>query len=139
MFGTYRGFADAATQPFEMVALKTPTSIATYRNQLSGAGFYPTGADLYGKDEHKLTIAASDDGTFGLHVFQSGMEKIGLRVQYEKGRIIDGRRTVHTQFDTLDEVMVCVGGYLKLAERHDAIEMPVRGETEIKPPRMRMR
>lgn len=138
-----RGLEGTEVQPVKLVGVEAPAAKPTYHSRLAEAGFYPTGTDFYGKEEHKLTINANDGGTFDVRVFQADKEKAGLHVQYEKGRIIDGGRTIHTQFDTLDEAMVCVDGYLKLSERQGRTEAPVTApvgkEEEQEPPRMRMR
>ena len=88
----------------------------TFRERLADAGFHPTGSDFYGKNEHSKTMDAGDGGIFQMRIFQTADNQTGLHVQYEKYNMIDGSRTVDTQFGTLDEAMEFVGDYQKTAD-----------------------
>ena len=83
----------------------------SYPARLANAGFSASGSDFYGKHEHALTLDAEDGGTYELRVFRTAGDRIGLRVQYEKNRIIDGTRTVNAIFDTLAEALEHVEAY----------------------------
>ena len=86
----------------------------SYPARLANAGFSASGSDFYGKHEHALTLDAEDGGTYELRVFRTAGDRIGLRVQYEKNRIIDGTRTVNAIFDTLAEALEHVEAYRQL-------------------------
>lgn len=60
---------------------------------------------------------AGDGGIFKMRIFQNAMNQTGLHVHYEKYNMIDGSRTVDTQFDTLDAALEFVKGYQTPAER----------------------
>jgi hypothetical protein len=144
LIGAYRGFEGAQTQAFETPPLEIPPSPkANYHSKLADAGFWPTGGHFHGKDEHKTTVYAQDGGEFDLRVFKSPDGKIGLRVQYAKDNIIDGKRTIHGKFDTLDEALELAQGYRRFAEQPPEFEkaaaIPPTQETDSAAPRMRMR
>ena len=75
----------------------------TFCERLAREGFHPTGNDFYGKNDHSRTMDAGDGGIFQMRIFQTADNQTGLHVQYEKYNLIDGSRTVDTQFGTLDE------------------------------------
>ena len=95
----------------ESVAQQMPTDTSSYHDRLAKAGFDSTGSDFHGKNEHALTLDARDGGTYELRLFQTGNDKIGLRIQHEKNHIINGARTVHATFDTLAEALDHVETY----------------------------
>ena len=112
----------------------------TFCERLAREGFHPTGNDFYGKNDHSRTMDAGDGGIFQMRIFQTADNQTGLHVQYEKYNLIDGSRTVDTQFGTLDEALEFVGGYETLAERPAAPapeETHVRGMVFSSRPRMR--
>ena len=112
----------------------------TFCERLAREGFHPTGSDFYGKNDHSRTMDAGDGGIFQMRIFQTADNQTGLHVQYEKYNLIDGSRTVDTQFGTLDEALEFVGGYETLAERPAAPapeETHVRGMVFSSRPRMR--
>ena len=86
----------------------------SYHDRLAETGFSASSSDFYGKHEHALTLDAEDGGTYELRVFKTVGDRIGLRVQYEKSRIIDGTRTVSAIFDTLAEALEHVEAYRQL-------------------------
>lgn len=86
----------------------------SYPDRLANAGFSASSSDFYGKHEHALTLDAEDGGTYELRIFRTVGDRIGLRVQYEKNRIIDGTRTVNAIFDTLAEALEHVEAYRQL-------------------------
>ena len=100
--------------PAETAAPASALDSETFRERLAMAGFHPTGSDFYGKNEHALTLNAVDGGMYELLVFQTGNDKIGLRVQYEKNHIINGARTVNATFDSLAEALEHVEAYRQL-------------------------
>ena len=102
------------TPPAEAAAPASTLAGETFRDRLARAGFHPTGSDFYGKNEHALTLDAVDGGMYELRVFQTGNDKIGLRVQYEKNHIINGARTVRATFDTFAEALEHVEAYRQL-------------------------
>ena len=102
------------TPPAETAAPASALDGETFRDQLARAGFQPTGSDFYGKNEHALTLNAVDGGMYELRVFQTGNDKNGLRVQYEKNHIINGARTVNATFDSLAEALEHVEAYRQL-------------------------
>lgn len=102
------------TPPAEAAAPASTLAGETFRDRLVRAGFHPTGSDFYGKNEHALTLDAVDGGMYELRVFQTGNDKIGLRVQYEKKHIINGARTVRATFDTFAEALEHVEAYRQL-------------------------
>lgn len=108
-----RGIAEAMTQPVERFPA-SPDASQSYHDQLVGAGFSTSSSDFYGKNEHALTLEAEDGGSYELRVFQTGNDKIGLRVQYEKNHIINGARTVNATFDSLAEALEHVEAYRQL-------------------------
>ena len=101
------------TPPAEKIP-SSPDASQSYHDRLVGAGFSASGLDFYGKHEHILKLDAEDDEMYELRVFQTGNDKIGLRVQYEKNHIINGARTVHASFDTLAEALEHVEAYRQL-------------------------
>lgn len=110
-----RGLTGTPEQP---AGTPTPEALAsggTYHQRLAKAGFQAIVNDFHGANEHKLRIDAGDGGTYELRVFQTGRDKIGLRVQYEKDHIINGARTVHAAFATLAEALEHVEAYRQLA------------------------
>ena len=128
------------TPPAETAAPASALDGETFRDRLARAGFHPTGSDFYGKNEHSRTMDAGDGGIFQMRIFQTADNQTGLHVQYEKYNLIDGSRTVDTQFDTLDKALEFVGGYETLAERPAAPvpeETHVRGMVFSSRPRMR--
>ena len=104
----------------------SPDASQSYHDRLANAGFHPTGSDFYGKNEHSKTMDAGDGGIFQMRIFQTADNQTGLHVQYEKYNLIDGSRTVDTQFDTLDKALEFVGGYQTPADRPAA---PAPGQT----------
>ena len=102
------------TPPAETAASVSALDGETFRERLARAGFQPTGSDFYGKNEHALTLNAVDGGMYELRVFQTGNDKIGLRVQYEKNHIINGARIVNATFDSLAEALEHVEAYRQL-------------------------
>ena len=128
------------TPPAEPAAPESALDGETFRERLGKAGFHPTGSDFYGKDEHSKTMDAGDGGIFQMRIFQTAQNQAGLHVQYEKYNLIDGSRTVDTQFDTLDAALEFVKGYQTSAERPAAPvpeETYVRGMVFSSRPRMR--
>ena len=112
----------------------------TFCERLAREGFHPTGSDFYGKNDHSRTMDAGDGGIFQMRIFQTADNQTGLHVQYEKYNLIDGSRTVDTQFDTLDKALEFVKGYQTPAERPAAPvpeETYVRGMVFSSRPRMR--
>ncbi len=107
------GIAEAMTQTVENFPSNADAS-QSYHDRLVGTGFSASGSDFYGKNEHALTLEAEDGGIYELRVFQTGNDKIGLRVQYEKNNIINGARTVHATFDSLAEALEHVEAYRQL-------------------------
>ncbi|WP_165067997.1 helicase C-terminal domain-containing protein [Desulfovibrio sp. ZJ200] len=107
------GIAEAMTQTVENFPSNADAS-QSYHDRLVGTGFSASGSDFYGKNEHALTLEAEDGGSYELRVFQTGNDKIGLRVQYEKNNIINGARTVHATFDSLAEALEHVEAYRQL-------------------------
>lgn len=105
------------TPPAEAAAPASTLAGETFRERLAREGFHPTGSDFYGKNDHSRTMDAGDGGIFQMRIFQTADNQTGLHVQYEKYNLIDGSRTVDTQFGTLDEALEFVGGYETLAER----------------------
>lgn len=103
----------AVIQSAERISLNADAS-QSYHDRLVGTGFSSSGTDFYGKNEHELTLDTGDGGTYDLRVFQTGNDKIGLRVQYEKNHIINGARTVKATFDTLAEALEHVEAYRQL-------------------------
>ena len=97
----------------------------TYHAKLLEAGFHPTGDDFFGKHEYASSVPASDGGTYCLRLFQSG-SMIGLRSSYEKGNIIDGRRTVKATFENLDKALEFVSGYHVPEECRDTQQQSYR-------------
>lgn len=110
-----RGLEDAETPPAARAASEPTAAATAYCGPLAQAGFSPTGSDFHGTNEHTLRIDADDGGTYELRVFQTGRDKIGLRVQHEKDHIINGARTVHAAFATLAEALEHVEAYRQLA------------------------
>lgn len=108
-----RGIAEAMTQPVERFPA-SPDASQSYHDRLVDTGFSSSGSDFYGKNEHALTLEAEDGGSYELRVFQTGNDKIGLRVQYEKNHIINGARTVNATFDSLAEALEHVEAYRQL-------------------------
>lgn len=128
------------TPPAEAAAPASTLAGETFRERLAREGFHPTGSDFYGKNDHSRTMDAGDGGIFQMRIFQTADNQTGLHVQYEKYNLIDGSRTVDTQFGTLDEALEFVGGYETLAERPAAPapeETHVRGMVFSSRPRMR--
>ncbi len=128
------------TQPAKPAAPESALDGETFRERIGKAGFHPTGSDFYGKNEHSKTMDAGDGGIFQMRIFQNAMNQTGLHVQYEKYNLIDGSRTVDTQFDTLDAALEFVKGYQTPAERPAAPvpeETYVRGMVFSSRPRMR--
>lgn len=128
------------TPPAEPAAPVFVLDGETFRERMGKAGFHPTGSNFYGKNEHSKTMDAGDGGIFQMRIFQNAKNQTGLRVQYEKYNLIDGSRTVDTQFDTLDEALEFVKGYQTPAERPAAPvpeETYVRGMVFSSRPRMR--
>lgn len=128
------------TPPAEPAAPVSVLDGETFRERIGKAGFHPTGSDFYGKNEHSKTMDAGDGGIFKMRIFQNAMNQTGLHVQYEKYNLIDGSRTVDTQFDTLDAALEFVNGYQTPAERPAAPvpeETYVRGMVFSSRPRMR--
>lgn len=128
------------TPPAEPAAPESALDGETFRERIGKAGFHPTGSDFYGKNEHSKTMDAGDGGIFQMRIFQTAENQTGLRVHYEKYNLIDGSRTVDTQFDTLDAAMEFVKGYQTPAERPAAPvpeETYVRGMVFSSRPRMR--
>ena len=83
---------------------------------------------------------AGDGGIFQMRIFQTADNQTGLHVQYEKYNLIDGSRTVDTQFGTLDEALEFVGGYEAPVESPATPapeEAHVRGMVFSSRPRMR--
>ena len=105
------------TPPAEPAAPVSALDGETFRERLARAGFHLTGSDFYGKNDHSRTMDAGDGGIFQMRIFQTADNQTGLHVQYEKYNMIDGSRTMDTQFGTLDEAMEFVGGYQTPAER----------------------
>ena len=97
----------------------------TYHAKLLEAGFHPTGDDFFGKHEYASSVSASDGGTYCLRLFQSG-SMIGLRSSYEKGNIIDSRRTVKATFENLDKALEFVSGYHVPMECRDTQQQSYR-------------
>lgn len=108
-----RGIAEAMTQTVEHFPA-SPDASQSYHARLVDTGFSSSGSDFYGKNEHALTLEAGDGGSYELRVFQTGNDKIGLRVQYEKNHIINGARTVNATFDSLAEALEQVEAYRQL-------------------------
>ena len=134
-----RGIAEAMTQAVERFPASLDAS-QSYHDRLANAGFHPTGSDFYGKNEHSKTMDAGDGGIFQMRIFQTADNQTGLHVQYEKYNLIDGSRTVDTQFDTLDKALEFVGGYEAPVESPAAPvpeETHVRGMAFSSRPRMR--
>lgn len=128
------------TPPAETAAPVSVLDGETFRERIGKAGFHPTGSDFYGKNEHSKTMDVGDGGIFQMRIFQTAMNQTGLHVQYEKYNLIDGSRTVDTQFDTLDAALEFVKGYQTPAERPAAPvpeETYVRGMVFSSRPRMR--
>lgn len=128
------------TPPAEPAAPVSALDGETFRERLARAGFHLTGSDFYGKNDHSRTMDAGDGGIFQMRIFQTADNQTGLHVQYEKYNLIDGSRTVDTQFATLDKALEFVGGYETLAERPAAPvpeETHVRGMVFSSRPRMR--
>ncbi|MDE7065134.1 MAG: hypothetical protein K2O70_06635, partial [Desulfovibrionaceae bacterium] len=128
------------TPPAEPAAPESALDGETFRERIGKAGFHPTGSDFYGKNEHSKTMDAGDGGIFQMRIFQNAENQTGLRVHYEKYNLIDGSRTVDTQFDTLDAALEFVKGYQTPAERPAAPvpeETYVRGMVFSSRPRMR--
>lgn len=111
-----RGLKEEAPTVRETAAQSAENHDATqsYPDRLANAGFSASGSDFYGEHEHALTLDANDGGTYELRVFRTVGDRIGLRVQYEKNRIIDGTRTVNATFDTLAETLEHVEAYRQL-------------------------
>lgn len=128
------------TPPAEPAAPVSELDGETFRERLAKAGFHPTGNDFYGKNDHSRTMDAGDGGIFQMRIFQTADNQTGLHVQYEKYNLIDGSRTVNTQFDTLDKALEFVGGYEAPVESPAAPvpeETHVRGMVFSSRPRMR--
>ena len=111
-----RGLKEEAPTVRETAAQSAENNDATqsYPDRLANAGFSASSSDFYGKHEHALTLDANDGGTYELRVFRTVGDRIGLRVQYEKNRILDGTRTVNATFDTLAETLEHVEAYRQL-------------------------
>lgn len=108
-----RGLKEEAPTVRETAADSAENHNATQSSpdRLANAGFSASSSDFYGKHEHALTLDANDGGTYELRVFKTVGDRIGLRVRYEKNRIIDGTRTVNAIFDTLAETLEHVEAY----------------------------
>ena len=108
-----RGLKEEAPTVRETAAQSAENHDATqsYPDRLANAGFSASSSDFYGKHEHALTLDVNDGETYELRVFKTVGDRIGLRVQYEKNRIIDGTRTVNAIFDTLAETLEHVEAY----------------------------
>jgi len=108
-----------------------------YRQQLREAGFQPAASDFHGKQEQVRTLDAGDGGLFEFRIFQTEEGNIGLRVQYERDRVIDAARSRQSVFETLAEALDQVNAYRQRAAPPAAIPDTVVRGLVFSSPRMR--
>lgn len=134
-----RGLCSAATAK-DGAALLPPPGMARddlYRQQLREAGFQPAASDFHGKQEQVRTLDAGDGGLFEFRIFQTEEGNIGLRVQYERDRVIDAARSRQSVFETLAEALDQVNAYRQRAAPPAAIPDTVVRGLVFSSPRMR--
>ena len=83
------------------------------------------------------TLDAGDGGLFEFRIFQTEEGNIGLRVQYERDRVIDAARSRQSVFEPLAEALDQVNAYRQRAAPPAAIPDTVVRGLVFSSPRMR--